>query len=182
MTVAFQLCSDRHLLVAKADNITKPIYKLHLLEMAVMPRPEKLRDFPAFLFMQTADPDPQQLSLYRKSFDHGRAFFCFKNMSEVHLWNDRIRVATRSVLELPPKERFGEEELVTSREPEEDDTVTLQNLCKDGPLSKFNGCTATVAQTPWDSDKFVVTPKGSSKTIKVVPKMLALLRSCALPR
>jgi hypothetical protein len=45
----------RHLLVAPADNITKPTYKIHLLEFSCMPRTERLQGLPPFLLLQTAD-------------------------------------------------------------------------------------------------------------------------------
>ena len=45
----------RHLLVAPADNITKPTYKIHLLEFSCTPRTERLQGLPPFLLLQTAD-------------------------------------------------------------------------------------------------------------------------------
>lgn len=45
----------RHLLVAPAEDITKPIYKIHLLECSCMPRAERLQGLPPFLLLQTPD-------------------------------------------------------------------------------------------------------------------------------
>jgi len=109
---------ERHLLVSEANDITRPTYKIHLLELSAVARPDKITGLPPLLLIHTMEEDPKDRQLWRSTFENGRAFFCFKDMSEVRTWSERIRQAMHRVAEMPSAERFEEGELDTKREPE----------------------------------------------------------------
>ena len=113
----FMELGERHLLVSEANDITRPSYKIHLLEISAVARPERITGLPPLILMHTMEEDPKDRQLWRTTFEGARAFFCFKDMSEVRLWSERIRQAIQRVAELPSSERF-DDELETKREPE----------------------------------------------------------------
>jgi len=57
---------DRHLQISAADDLTRPIYKIHLLELSVMMRSGSCAELPPFLLFHTKLDHPRQASVFRK--------------------------------------------------------------------------------------------------------------------
>lgn len=57
---------DRHLQISAADDLTRPIYKIHLLELSVMMRSGSCAELPPFLLFHTKLEHPRQASVFRK--------------------------------------------------------------------------------------------------------------------
>jgi len=176
--------TDRHLLVSPADDITRPIVKIHILELVIAARPDRLLSTarkarmpkattapagppapespppPPFILLISREDNLKSRTIPSSCFETGRGYFCFKDASEMNEWSRRIKASITALSEMPPDNHFETGELEIIKDPEEEDTVLLHNFKSDGPLAKFNDSLAIVVAMTGDKTLVAVLPDG----------------------